>query len=43
RLLSPLLPADHVATRPGGHDWPVWRALWDDWLARHGPVLLGPA
>jgi len=43
RLLAPLLPADHVATRPGGHDWPVWRALWDDWLARHGQVLLGPA
>jgi hypothetical protein len=43
RLLAPLLPADHVATRPGGHDWPVWRALWDDWLARHGQLLLGAA
>ncbi len=43
RLMAPLLPADLVATRPGGHDWPVWRALWDDWLARHGQALLGPA
>ncbi len=43
RLLQALLPADHVATRPGGHDWPVWRALWIDWLARHGKALQAPA
>ena len=43
RLLAPLLPADHVATQPGGHEWPVWRALWDDWLARHGQLLLSAA
>lgn len=30
RLLAGLLPATRVATMPGGHDWPVWRALWRD-------------
>jgi pimeloyl-ACP methyl ester carboxylesterase len=30
RLLAGLLPANRVATIPGGHDWPVWRALWRD-------------
>jgi hypothetical protein len=43
RLMAPLLPPDHVATRPGGHDWPVWRALWDHWLQRHGQALSGTA
>ena len=30
RLFATLLPATRVATKPGGHDWPVWRALWRD-------------
>ena len=30
RLLAGLLPAERVATIDGGHDWPVWRALWRD-------------
>ncbi|MDE2275868.1 MAG: alpha/beta hydrolase [Burkholderiales bacterium] len=34
RLLATLLPADRVATAPGGHDWPPWRALWARWLDR---------
>ena len=34
RLLSGVLPAGHVDSVPGGHDWPPWRALWDRWLAR---------
>ena len=29
-----LLPAANVATAPGGHDWPAWRALWSAWVAR---------
>lgn len=29
-----LLPAAQVATAPGGHDWPAWRALWQAWLAQ---------
>jgi pimeloyl-ACP methyl ester carboxylesterase len=33
-MLASTLPPSRVATRPGGHDWPVWRALWRDWLAR---------
>ena len=34
RQFAELLPAGHVATAPGGHDWPPWRALWSAWLAR---------
>lgn len=30
RLFAGLLPATRVATIAGGHDWPVWRALWRD-------------
>jgi hypothetical protein len=28
RLFATLLPAGHVTTIPGAHEWPVWRALW---------------
>jgi len=24
RLMAPMLPADHYAEEPGGHDWPIW-------------------
>ena len=27
-LLAAALPADHVFTAPGGHDYPAWRAVW---------------
>lgn len=37
RVFAGLLPADRVATTPGGHDWPAWSALWQGWLAR-GPL-----
>lgn len=30
RLFATMLPAARVATLAGGHDWPVWRALWRD-------------
>jgi len=29
RVLARVLPADHVLTAAGGHDWPTWRALWE--------------
>lgn len=32
RLLAAALPADHVFTAPGGHDWPAWRIVWNDML-----------
>ena len=32
RLLAAALPAGHVFTAPGGHDWPVWEALWAQML-----------
>ncbi len=28
RLLAAVLPPAQVVAIPGGHDWPVWRALW---------------
>jgi pimeloyl-ACP methyl ester carboxylesterase len=34
RLLAALLPRDHVLELPGDHNWPVWNALWQRWLAR---------
>ena len=33
RLFAAMLQADHVLELPGGHDWPVWNALWSRWLA----------
>lgn len=34
RLLATALPAAHSQELPGGHDWTVWRALWDAFLDR---------
>lgn len=34
RLLSTLLPPEHVKTVPGGHEWQPWKALWTDFLDR---------
>jgi pimeloyl-ACP methyl ester carboxylesterase len=34
-LLARALPAALTVQRPGGHDWPVWRQLWDNFLDRH--------
>lgn len=31
-MLAAAWPDARLQTRPGGHDWPVWRALWDDFL-----------
>ncbi len=28
RLLAAALPASHVFTAPGGHDWPAWEDVW---------------
>jgi pimeloyl-ACP methyl ester carboxylesterase len=33
RLFAAALPADHVFTAPGGHDWPAWRDAWPRMLA----------
>jgi pimeloyl-ACP methyl ester carboxylesterase len=33
-LAATALPADRVVVRPGGHDWPAWRAAWDTLLDR---------
>lgn len=37
RLLSDLLPDDRIHVIPGSHQWPTWKALWEDWLD-HGPL-----
>ncbi len=42
RLLSDLLPDDRVRVLPGNHQWPTWKALWEDWLD-HGPLACGQA
>jgi pimeloyl-ACP methyl ester carboxylesterase len=34
KVLGAALPAGHVASAPGGHDWPPWNKLWGDWLDR---------
>jgi hypothetical protein len=38
RLLAGALPAGSTRVIPGGHDWPVWRRLWEQFLE-----LLGDA
>jgi len=32
RLLAQMLPAAEVDSVPGGHDWPTWRRLWENFL-----------
>jgi pimeloyl-ACP methyl ester carboxylesterase len=34
RVLGAALPAANVDTVPGGHDWPTWRHLWENFLDR---------
>jgi pimeloyl-ACP methyl ester carboxylesterase len=35
RLLAQSLPADSVAIIDGGHDWPTWTRLWENFLDSH--------
>ena len=32
-LLGARLPATHVRSLPGGHDWRTWKRLWDAFVA----------
>ncbi len=32
RMMAAALPQESVAILPGGHDWPVWRQLWENFL-----------
>ena len=41
RMMAAALPPDRVHIIPGGHDWPVWRQLWDNFLDRR-ELTLGP-
>lgn len=34
RLLTEVLDPSRVHVVPGGHDWPPWLALWQQWLGR---------
>jgi len=36
QLLARALPAASTRVIPGGHDWPVWRTLWDNFLDQLG-------
>ena len=31
-LMAQILPKEHVDMIPGGHDWPVWQQLWNQFL-----------
>jgi pimeloyl-ACP methyl ester carboxylesterase len=46
RLLAAELPATAVVTLDGGHDWPTWRKLWDNfldtWTSKGNPTSAGP-
>ncbi len=35
QLLARSLPSTCCLTIEGGHEWPVWRRLWDNFLERH--------
>ncbi|MEO5671291.1 MAG: hypothetical protein ABIR26_11415 [Ramlibacter sp.] len=37
-LMGRTLPAERVDTQPGGHEWPVWSALW----SRHLDAIAWP-
>jgi len=47
RVLTPVLPPDHVTEVSGKHDWETWRRIWRSWWApgglatrpRRAPVL----
>lgn len=39
RLMARTLSPNHVCEIPGGHDWPAWRRLWDEFLAREPRLL----
>jgi pimeloyl-ACP methyl ester carboxylesterase len=43
RLMAGLLPPERVRVVPGGHDWPPWRQLWAQWLARSPLPRVCPA
>jgi S-formylglutathione hydrolase FrmB len=39
RLMARALAPECVREVPGGHDWPAWRQLWADFLARSKAAL----
>jgi pimeloyl-ACP methyl ester carboxylesterase len=43
RMMAQLLPAQRVWLTAGGHDWPSWRKLWNNFLDRNGGRFDGPA
>lgn len=43
RLMAQLLPPQRVDLIAGGHDWPSWRTLWNNFLDRHGERFNGVA
>ena len=42
RLLAEALPAGNTLILAGGHDWPVWRQLWDNFLDRYAAAPMQP-
>ena len=33
-IIAPMLPSEQLLAAPGGHDWPPWKQMWTDALAR---------
>jgi S-formylglutathione hydrolase FrmB len=43
RMMAQLLPPQRVWLTAGGHDWPSWRTLWNNFLDRNGGRFDGHA
>jgi pimeloyl-ACP methyl ester carboxylesterase len=43
RLMASALPAERVCTVEGGHDWPTWGSLWEEFLDRRFGAWRGEA
>ena len=42
-MLATLVDAEHTLHLPGPHHWPVWQALWQQWLDRGHWLSASPA
>jgi hypothetical protein len=38
RLMAAALPSEVVDVVPGGHEWPTWLRLWDNFLSKRFPT-----
>jgi hypothetical protein len=38
RLMAAALPPETVDVTPGGHEWPTWLRLWENFLSKRFPT-----